>query len=61
MASCQTTGFFESLLRLVRLNKGGRDFSKLSRRQKPQRVNIPCRRNLAVGLRTVYAAAILDV
>ena len=39
----QTTGFVESLLRLIGLNWGVPDFSTLSRRQKTLAVNIPHR------------------
>lgn len=40
MALRQTTGFVESLLRLVGLDWAEPDFSTLSRRQKPLKVNI---------------------
>jgi len=43
MALRQTTGFVESLLRLVGLDWTVPDFSTLSRRQKTLSVNIPCR------------------
>ena len=43
MALRQTTGFVESLLRLVGLDWTGPDFSTLSRRQKTLAVNIPYR------------------
>ena len=43
MALRQTTGFVESLLRLVGLNWSVPDFSTLSRRQKALAVNIPYR------------------
>ena len=43
MALRQTTGFVESLLRLVGLNWTVPDFSTLSRRQKTLAVNIPYR------------------
>ena len=43
MALRQTTGFVESLLRLVGLNWAVPDFSTLSRRQKTLAVNIPYR------------------
>jgi hypothetical protein len=43
MALRQTTGFVESLLRLVGLDWAVPDFSTLSRRQKALKVNIPCR------------------
>lgn len=43
MALRQTTGFVESLLRLVGLDWAVPDFSTLSRRQKSREVNIPYR------------------
>ena len=43
MALRQTTGFVESLLRLIGLDWAVPDFSTLSRRQKTLKVNIPCR------------------
>ena len=43
MALRQTTGFVESLLRLIGLNWAVPDFSTLSRRQKTLAVNIPYR------------------
>ena len=43
MALRQTTGFVESLLRLIGLNWAVPDFSSLSRRQKTLAVNIPYR------------------
>jgi hypothetical protein len=43
MALRQTTGFVESLLRLIGLNWAVPDFSTLSRRQKNLKVNIPYR------------------
>ena len=43
MALRQTTGFVESLLRLVGLNWSVPDFSTLSRRQKTLAVNVPYR------------------
>ncbi len=43
MALRQTTGFVESLLRLIGLDWGVPDFSTLSRRQKTLKVNIPYR------------------
>ena len=43
MALRQTTGFVESLLKLVGLDWTVPDFSTLSRRQKPLAVNIPYR------------------
>ena len=43
MALRQTTGFVESLLKLVGLNWAVPDFSTLSRRQKSLAVNIPYR------------------
>ncbi|MGY6634463.1 MAG: IS5 family transposase, partial [Alkalilacustris sp.] len=43
MALRQTTGFVESLLRLIGLDWDVPDFSTLSRRQKTLRVNIPYR------------------
>ena len=43
MALRQTTGFVESLLRLISLDWAVPDFSTLSRRQKALVVNIPCR------------------
>ena len=43
MALRQTTGFVESLMRLVGLDWTGPDFSTLSRRQKTLAVNIPYR------------------
>lgn len=43
MALWQTTGFVESLLRLVGLDWAVPDFSTLSRRQKTLKVNIPYR------------------
>src|SRR4028118_1571566 len=43
MALRQTTGFVESLLRLIGLNWAVPDFSTLSRRQKTLKVDIPCR------------------
>jgi hypothetical protein len=43
MALRQTTGFVESLLRLIGLNWAVPDFSTLSRRQKTLKVNIPYR------------------
>lgn len=45
MAPRQTTGFVESLLRLVGLDWTAPDFSTLSRRQKTLAVNIPYRRS----------------
>ena len=42
MALRQTTGFVESLLRLVGLDWAVPDFSTLSRRHKTLKVNIPC-------------------
>ena len=41
MALRQTTGFVESLLRLIGLDWVVPDFSTLSRRQKTLKVNIP--------------------
>ncbi|WP_411837301.1 IS5 family transposase [Paracoccus sp. ME4] len=43
MALRQTTGFVESLLRMIGLDWSVPDFSTLSRRQKTLGVNIPCR------------------
>ncbi|MRH22239.1 IS5 family transposase [Rhodovulum strictum] len=43
MALRQTTGFVESLLRLIGLDRDVPDFSTLSRRQKTLKVNIPYR------------------
>lgn len=43
MALRQTTGFVESLLRLIDLNWAVPNFSTLSRRQKTLKVNIPFR------------------
>jgi hypothetical protein len=43
MALRQTTGFVESLLRLIGLNWSAPNFSTLSRRQKTLKVNIPDR------------------
>lgn len=43
MALRQTTGFVESLLRLIGLDWAVPDFSTLSRRQKTLKVNIPVR------------------
>jgi hypothetical protein len=43
MALRQTTGFVESLLRLIGLDWAVPDVSTLSRRQKTLKVNIPCR------------------
>lgn len=43
MALRQTNGFIESLLRLIGLDWAASDFSTLSRRQKPLKVNIPYR------------------
>lgn len=43
MALRQTTGFVESLLRLIGLDRGVPDFSTLSRRQKRLKVDIPYR------------------
>ncbi len=43
MALRQTTGFIESLLRLIGLNWAVPDFSTLSRRQQSLKVNIPYR------------------
>lgn len=43
MALCQTTGFVESLLRLIGLDWGVPDFSTFSRRQKSLKVNIAYR------------------
>ena len=43
MAIRQTTGFVESLLRLIDLNWAVPNFSTLSRRQKTLKVNIPYR------------------
>ncbi len=43
MALRQTTGFVESLLRLIGLDRKVPDFSTLSRRQKTLKVNIPYR------------------
>ena len=42
MALRQTTGFVESLLRLIGLDWAVPDFSTLSRRPKNQTVSIPC-------------------
>ena len=43
MALRQTTGFVESLLRLIGLDRAVPDFSTLSRRQKTLKVTIPSR------------------
>jgi hypothetical protein len=43
MARRQTTGFVESLVRLIGLDWAVPDFSPVSRRQKAQKVNIPYR------------------
>ncbi|TWI34927.1 DDE family transposase [Paracoccus sulfuroxidans] len=43
MALLQTTGFVESLMRLIGLDWAVPDFSTLSRRQKTLKVNIPYR------------------
>ena len=43
MALRQTTGFIESLLRLIGLDWAVPDFSTLSRRQMTAKLNIPCR------------------
>ena len=43
MALRQTTGFIESLLRLIGLDWDVPDFSTLSRRQETLKVNIPYR------------------
>ena len=43
MALRQTTGFVESLLRMIGLDWAVPDFSTLSRRQKALKVNIPHR------------------
>ena len=43
MSTRQTTGFVESLLRLVGLDRAVPDFSTLSRRRKTLAVSIPCR------------------
>ena len=43
MALCQTTGFVESLLRLMGLDWDVPDFSTLSRRQNTLKVNTSCR------------------
>ncbi len=43
MALRQTTGFVESLLRLIGPDRAVPDFSTLSRRQKTLKVNIPSR------------------
>ena len=43
MALRQTTGFVESLLHLIGLDRAVPDFSTLSRRQKTLKVNIPYR------------------
>ena len=43
MALRQTTGFVESLLRLIGLGWTASNFSTLSRRQKTLKVNIPYR------------------
>ncbi len=43
MSTRQTTGFVESLLRLIGLDWAVPDFSTLSRRQKTLKVNIPYR------------------
>ena len=43
MTTRQTTGFVESLLRLIGLDWAVPDFSTLSRRQMTLKVNIPCR------------------
>ncbi len=43
MALLQTTGFVESLLKLIGLDWAVPDFSTLSRRQKTLAVNIPYR------------------
>ena len=43
MALRQTTGFVESLVRLIGLDWVAHDFGTLSRRQKTLKVNIPCR------------------
>ena len=47
MSTWQTTGFVESLLRLIGLNWEVPDFSTLSRRQKTLAVNIPYRSSQA--------------
>ncbi len=49
MALRQTTGFVESLLRLIGLDWAVPDFSTLSRRQKSLKVNIPYRPNRGRG------------
>ena len=49
MALRQTTGFVESLLRLVGLDWTVPDFSTLSRRQKTLAVNIPYRGSKGAG------------
>jgi hypothetical protein len=60
MALRQTTGFVESLLRLIGLDWAVPDFSLLSRRQKTLKVNIPYRGSdgplhLLVGIEPVRA------
>lgn len=47
MALCQTTGFVESLLRLIDLDRAVPNFSTLSRRQKCLKVTISCRASQA--------------
>ena len=49
MALRQTTGFVESLLRLIDLNWTVLNFGTLSRRQKTLKVNIPSRINRAAA------------
>ena len=57
MALRQTTGFVESLLRLIDLGWTVPDFSTLSRRQKSLAVNIPPRRH-AKPWKTIAAEAV---
>ncbi|MCA3538113.1 MAG: IS5 family transposase, partial [Rhodobacter sp.] len=65
MALRQTTGFVESLLRLIGRDWALPDFSTLSRRQKTLKVNIPCRSpngplHLPVDIKPVSATGSLE-
>ena len=58
MALRQTTGFVESLLRLIGLDWAVPDFSTLSRRQKTLKVNIPYRfQRQMLSVETPYLSA----
>ena len=60
MALRQTTGFVESLLRLVGLDWSVPDFSTLSRRQKTLAVNIPYRGSKGHAEQDLHRKARLD-